>query len=555
MFSDFFAILHYYLSWFSSTNLLFWASSKNRFGFERNQKSLILFSTLPLSKNFFLIVTTFRYKTALHAWSSKNILSFVCVFKLFSKIPSLSLSFCSKKKHLKSNWFSLLFLFTSSSCFVLSLCVFSLCLLSSLLLKTIFAKKKKNLKNGLPVSHFFTILLWRAEKKKRSFLSNKLERTSYHSPSQKFPREIFLFSSFSILFHSIQAFFFCEQRDFLFVSSRFYFPKKIFRFFFLKKKKTNLSWKKFFLSSNVSCIFFASLFVFVHHVSHSPLFFVSVFCSIILFPWCPSSWTQFSCTSLSIFFEQQFLLQVVSEKIQIFTFYMHGLPLNVLFCSHTSPHQKKKLFVHFPFGCAPFHIYLFLHVCRFFFDFSLFYSRVLKHFSFLFSFLNVVLCWSLFMYLSFFFENSVWFEHRFSLLFEIFSFYIFSLLHKKSNVVKYCFLLYCLFFFSRKKLFLVCWSSKESNVPLWFLFLLVFLFLKKKLQNKLFLLVFERSFLNHVVFFFVSCFLISFATWFLCKNVFFTSLFPPFIHPLSICSLFLSPIVFSFLSPFSPFYF
>ena len=50
------------------------------------KKTLILFSILFLLKKknlFFLIFTTLRYKTALHAWSSKNILSFVCVFIFF----------------------------------------------------------------------------------------------------------------------------------------------------------------------------------------------------------------------------------------------------------------------------------------------------------------------------------------------------------------------------------------------------------------------------------------------------------------------------------------
>ena len=44
--------------------------------------------------------------------------------------------------------------------------------------------------------------------------------------------------------------------------------------------------------------------------------------------------------------------------------------------------------------------------------------------------------------------------------------------------------------------------------------------------------------------FFVWFFLISFATRFLCKNVLTTSLFPPFVPPLSICSLFVCTLVF-----------
>ena len=101
-------------------------------------------------------------------------------------------------------------------------------------------------------------------------------------------------------------------------------------------------------------------------------------------------------------------------------------------------------------------------------------------------------------------------------------------------------------------MFLVCWSSKESNVPLWFLFL-VFSLLKQNLQNKFFYLFLNLLFWT-MSFFLLFFFLISFATWFLCKNVFFTSSCPPFIHPHSICSLFFCLLLFSrFLHIFLPF--
>ena len=238
----------------------------------------------------------------------------------------------------------------------------------------------------------------------------------------------------------------------------------------------------FFLSSSVFCILCSSLFVFVHHVSHSPPFFRFHFCLIICVLDLLLLETHFSCTSLFNFLEQQFLLPVVSEKIQIFPFYMHGLPLNVLFCSHTSPHQKKNLFVHFPFCCALFHIYLFLHVCRSFFDFSFF------------SFLNVVLCWSLFMYL-FFLKTLFGLNIDFLTLFKKISFYMLSLFFTKkqsfflkSNVFfffKKLYLLYCpLFFFKKKNRFLFVGPPKRV-VFLCGLFLVFFLF-SKKMQNKLF---------------------------------------------------------------------
>ena len=86
-----------------------------------------------------------------------------------------------------------------------------------------------------------------------------------------------LFSSLSVkplqLFFSflVSSFFLCCI--FNFVLSKNNFSISFFFVFFFFEKKKNLSHEKhslFFLSSNVSCILFSSLFVFVHHVSHSP---------------------------------------------------------------------------------------------------------------------------------------------------------------------------------------------------------------------------------------------------------------------------------------------
>ena len=182
-------------------------------------------------------------------------------------------------------------------------------------------------------------------------------RTSHHSPSQKFPGRIFFF--FFFFFHSLpfNPSIFCEQRDLLFDLSRLYFPKK--NFFFFSKKKKNLSHEKhslfFFHQVFLASLFHHFLFLFI--TFRICLCFSFPFLLDLLFSWSPSSWTHFSCTSLSIFFEQQFLLEVVSTKktFQIFPFYLHWLPRNVLL-AHTLLQIKKNMFVHFPFCWAPFHI-------------------------------------------------------------------------------------------------------------------------------------------------------------------------------------------------------
>ena len=218
------------------------------------------------------------------------------------------------------------------------------------------------------------------------------------------------------------------------------------------------------------------------------------------------------------------------------------------FCSNTSP-EKKSLFISF-FWCT--FSWVFVFACLSFF-FSIFPSSVLflcvyKHFSFLFSFLSVFLCWSLSMYL-FFCENFVWFDHRFSDLF-IFSFYILSLLHKKKQCFFELFLLCNLFFSKETVSCLLVLQREECSFVVSLASCCLFL-LKRNLQNKLFYLFLNLLFWT--MSFFVSFFLISFATWSLQKCLFrlFMSSFRS--SSFHLLSLFLSPLVFSFLSPFSDF--
>ena len=283
----FFAILQCFLSWFSFTNLLFVLLQKS-FCF-RNQKVVDSCLIVVLfEKPFFPDFSTFRYKTVSHAWSSKIVLPFVCVFEHFLKTIFFIPLFLFKKTLLKRNWFSLLFLFTSSSsCSVLSSCVFSLCLLNDF----------SNVHNFF--FYYPVVTRW-----KKSCFFNKLVRTSHHFPSQKFPGRIFFFSSFSILFHSIQAFF-ANKETFCFFYLVCIFRKKLLLFF--KKKKESLSWKKFsfLLSSSVSCILVSSLFVFVHH---SPLFFVSVFAWSFVFL------VSFFLNSVFLYFTFNFLWTTISPS-------------------------------------------------------------------------------------------------------------------------------------------------------------------------------------------------------------------------------------------------
>ena len=351
-------------------------------------------------------------------------------------------------------------------------------------------------------------------------------------------------SFFSFFFHSLpfNPSIFCEQRDLLFVLSRFYFPKKSSFFVFSFKKISLMKNILFFLSSSVSCILFPSLFVFVHHVSNSPLFSVSVFAWSFVF-------------LISFFFELIFLVLhfqfswynncsfriYQKKKIKYSLFTCMGYLLMSFLLTDFSK-SKKNLFVHFPFCWAPLHIYLFLHVCPFFSIFPSFvlFSCVFTHFSFLFSFLNVFLCWFLFIDLFFWFLCLVWssffspsyspFFTKKTMCFELFPFVTVS--------------------FFTKTVFLPSWSSNESNVP--FVFSLSSCFSSKKnLQNKLFLPVFEPS-LNHVFFCFIFLDILRnmFPLQKCLLHLFMSSFCSSSFHLFSL--FFLSLLVFSFRSPFSP---
>ena len=176
---------------------------------------------------------------------------------------------------------------------------------------------------------------------------------------------------------------------------------------------------------------------------------------------------------------------------------------------------------------------------------------------------------SLPFYVSLFLEDSVWFDHRFSFLFY------FLLLHTLLIHKTPCF--FELFPFARshpkKMFFLFVGPLKKRNVPLCFLFL--FFSSQEKLQNDNLFYLFLTFFFELFTFFNTdsvgktSCFLffglflfsvflssvfhVVFCLIFLdllrnmlpFQSVFFTSLFPLFVHPLSICSLFFCLLLFS----------
>ena len=309
----------------------------------------------------------------------------------------------------------------------------------------------------------------------------------------------------------------------------------------------------------------------------------------------------------------------VSQNVQLIPFWMHALPLYVLLlmdlficclflfsscflvsitCVSLFPvfsvhnlsaktswrncckSEKKNLFVYFPF-CF-FFSYLFclcMFVCFFSkFLFFVLFSCVFEHSSFKFSFLNVFSSVTPF-YVSHFLEDSVWFDHRISFFSS--SPFTYSPFFTRSHVFWIVSVRTVSFLFE-KTVFLVCWSLK--NVPLCFLFLLVFFSSQEKLEN-------DDSFYFFLTFFFelstffntnsvgkTSCFvffgLFSFSVFlssvFSCRFLFDFSRSPSqhasfskmsslplyflllFILFPSVLS-FLSPLVFSFLSPFLPF--
>ena len=157
----------------------------------------------------------------------------------------------------------------------------------------------------------------------------------------------------------------------------------------------------------------------------------------------------------------------------------------------------------FPFPFLLGTCFIFICLCMFVFvsKFPVFdlFSCFWTFFCFVLILERFSLCRSLFYVpLFFLFEDSVWFHHRFSHFFT-FSCYIFSFFHTKPCFLN-CFRLCCLFFFLKKNwlCFLFVGRSKVRIVPLCFLFLLVFLLLKKK--NLHFSAVLP-SFLNASLFF------------------------------------------------------
>ena len=232
-----------------------------------------------------------------------------CVFNVFlEKTCFFCLNlFVSGKKNVSKNWFSLLFLFTSSSWFVLSLCVLSLCSLSLLLL---FLLTKK---------------MWQ----KSCVLLCSL---AHFSPTNSFffsGRSSF-FHVFSVLFHSRKVFLRTNACFVSFIVLKT-FLRKTLPYFSNESLSKNIFCV--FLSSSFSSILFPSLLVFVHHDSHSPLFSFPLF--NLSFYSSPSSWTQFLYLYFLQFFEQQFPLPFVSKKnSSINSFCMHALPLYVRLLIH-----------------------------------------------------------------------------------------------------------------------------------------------------------------------------------------------------------------------------
>ena len=214
--------------------ILIWASSKNRFDFERNQKiidsclNIILFE----KKHFFFDFSLFAIKPSPIHDLQKTFSICLCFQTLFGNyllypVVSVEKKNASKKELILFT-FSLYFFLLFRSLFVCLLVMFAL-LVVTLLIEKMFAKK--NLEKWL--LQFSTFLLSCCDVlKNKLFLYNKLGRTSYHSPSQIFSRkDLPFFSSFSILFHSIQAFFANKETSCLFYLV-FIFRKNLPFFFF-----------------------------------------------------------------------------------------------------------------------------------------------------------------------------------------------------------------------------------------------------------------------------------------------------------------------------------
>ena len=174
------------------------------------------------------------------------------------------------------------------------------------------------------------------------------------------------------------------------------------------------------------------------------------------------------------------------------------------------------------------------------------------------------LCCSHFTYL--------FFETLFGLIIVFLTFFIFSCYIFFHTKTCFCIVSVCTvsLFFKKKTVFLVCWPFQKWVLVLcvfsFFLFLTFFFRTLLFFQNKnsvgktscvlVYRSLFSFSFICFSCRFLVVFFLITFATCFLLKNDLCNSLFPPFVHPLSICSLSL-PLLnfFFFCSLLSPCFF
>ena len=231
--------------------------------------SLLVFISLFSSKMFvyacfvFAIFLLFRF--SLFPTFFKNKFLFLWTFNLIFGIP------CYQKKSPCSNFhFDRAHSYTFISRFffyLLTLFMFPLLCVYPTDVRSLFVHPPHC------YSPFFVAKIF----SQKTFLSLSLLenlRASFQSPSS-----FTLFISFSETPSVVLLLFWFRLFSLLHFPSLFFRKITFLSSFFFKKKK-NLSHEKqslFFLSSNVSCILFSSLFVFVHHVSHSPLFFVSVF--------------------------------------------------------------------------------------------------------------------------------------------------------------------------------------------------------------------------------------------------------------------------------------
>ena len=395
------------------------------------------------------------------------------------------------------------------------------------------------------------------------------------SPSQIFlqkknlTKTVFFFSggsSFSHFFYSLP---FAKS----IVANKYLLNYLFFSFDLSYEKNSSVFWKWISLLYSRFSHLFSSLFVFVHHVSLSPFF---------SFPF------MFDLISS---FGQHFHLPFVSKKLFnlslfhacvtsvclfflfVFSRFSHiCFPFPFVFSVQTSLKkslwnccESEKMFVCFPIPfCWALVSHSFVFACL-----SLFRNFTFLIYSNLFL-NNCLFCSRSWMFLPLLlpfyvslFWDSVWFDHRFSHLFYFLLLHIFS--HK--DMFLYCLNLYSLSFFWKKSVSCLLVLSKVSTCPLCFLLFSLFNLLLLNasffFQNKnsvgktscvlVYRSLFSFSFICFSCRFLVVFFLISFATCFLLKNDLCNSLFPPFVHPLSICSL--SSLINFFCTLLSPCFF